>query len=89
MQHALTKTSAIVMIRTSARNVSVVVYLVELIKMLAKHHIGIQIGWRRKKINELERRKSMINVQIANLYDQIKHLEKEYENQKNQKQKAR
>jgi prefoldin subunit 5 len=45
-------------------------------------HIGIQIGWRRKKINELERRKTMINVQIQNLYEQIKNLEKVYQQQK-------
>jgi hypothetical protein len=45
-------------------------------------HIGIQIGWRRKKINELERRKSCINVQIANLYDQIKNLEQMWQIEK-------
>ena len=45
-------------------------------------HIGLQIGWRRKKINLLEQRKCMLNVQIGNLYDEIKNLEKMWHEQK-------
>jgi prefoldin subunit 5 len=42
-----------------------------------------------KKINELERKKAMLNVQIANLYEQIKNLERIWQEQKQTNKKVK